>query len=171
MAGQAGSDIASLVSRNEQTILPEWMELQKKAGILHTGRITEGELQSQSKNFLHLLRDALAKGGSDASDPAYESAKGMLDELSRSRAVQGFSPSETATFIFSLKQPLFNALNRDRALSADQVASTVWTITLLLDALGLYTLEIFQKSAPSDSDCTWNRDRSGPRVVPRPSSP
>jgi rsbT co-antagonist protein RsbR len=146
MAGQAGSDIASLVSRNEQTILPEWMELQKKAGILHTGRITEGELQSQSKNFLHLLRDALAKGGSDASDPAYESAKGMLDELSRSRAVQGFSPSETATFIFSLKQPLFNALNRDRALSADQVASTVWTITLLLDALGLYTLEIFQKS-------------------------
>jgi rsbT co-antagonist protein RsbR len=70
----------------------------------------------------------------------------MLEDLSRSRALQGFSPSETATFIFSLKQPLFNALNRDRALSADQVASTVWTITSLLDELGLYTLEIFQKS-------------------------
>jgi hypothetical protein len=62
MAGQAGSDIASLVSQNEQNILPEWIELQKKAGILHTGRITEGELQSQSRNFLQLLRDALAKG-------------------------------------------------------------------------------------------------------------
>jgi rsbT co-antagonist protein RsbR len=146
MAGQAGSDIASLVSRNEQNILPEWIELQKKAGILHTGRITEGELLSQSKNFLHLLRDALAKGESDASDPAYEPARAMLEDLSRSRALQGFSPSETATFIFSLKQPLFNALNRDRALSADQVASTVWTITLLLDELGLYTLDIFQKS-------------------------
>jgi rsbT co-antagonist protein RsbR len=59
MAGQVGSDIATLVTRNEQTILPEWIELQKKAGTLHTGRITEGELQSQSRNFLHLLRDAL----------------------------------------------------------------------------------------------------------------
>ncbi len=77
---------------------------------------------------------------------AYEPARAMLEDLSRSRALQGFSPSETATFIFSLKQPLFNALNRDRALSADQVASTVWTITSLLDELGLYTLEIFQKS-------------------------
>jgi hypothetical protein len=40
MAGVAGSDIASLVSRNERTILPEWVELQKKAGILNTGRIS-----------------------------------------------------------------------------------------------------------------------------------
>jgi rsbT co-antagonist protein RsbR len=146
MAGQVGNDIASLVSRNEQTILPEWIELQKRSGALHTGRITESELQSQSKNFLHLFRDALAQGGSDVSHAAYEPAKAMLTDLSRSRALQGFSPSETATFIFSLKQPLFNALNRDRALSAEQIASTVWASTLLLDELGLFTLEIFQKS-------------------------
>src|SRR5580692_8897960 len=106
MAGELSSDISALVSRNEQTILPEWLELQKKAGTLHTGRVSEGELQAQSRNFLHLLRDALAKGGSDASDAAYEPAKAMLGELSRSRALQGFSPTETATFIFSLKQPL-----------------------------------------------------------------
>jgi rsbT co-antagonist protein RsbR len=146
MAAAAGSDIASLVSRNERTILPEWLDLQKKAGTLNTGRISEGELQSQSKNFLHLLRDALAQGGTDASNPAYEAPRTMLHELSRSRALQGFTPTETATFIFSLKQPLFNALNRDKAHSAEQIATTVWTITVLLDELGLYTLEVFQKS-------------------------
>lgn len=146
MAGVAGSDLASLLSRNEEMILPEWMRLQKEAGTLHTGRISEGELQSQSKNFLHLLRDAMAKGGSDVSDAAYEPAKAMLTELSRSRAQQGFSPSETATFIFSLKRPLFDALNRDKALSADHISATVWTTTTLLDELGLLTLEIFQKS-------------------------
>lgn len=146
MVGQAGSDIASLVSRNEATILPEWLELQKKAGTLHTGRISEGELQSQSKNFLHLLRDALSQGGSDVSNGAYEPAKAMLAELSRSRASQGFSPSETASFVFSLKQPLFNALNRDKTLSGEQIASTIWTTTVLLDELGLFTLEVFQKS-------------------------
>ena len=146
MAGDLGSDIAALVSKNEQTILPEWMELQKKAGTLHTGRISEGELQAQSRNFLHLLRDALATGGSDVANAAYEPAKGMLGDLSRSRALQGFSPSETASFIFSLKQPLFNALNRDKALSAEQIAQTVWATIVLLDELGLYTLDVFQKS-------------------------
>ena len=146
MAGQAGSDIALLVSRNESTILPEWVELQKKAGGLNTGRITEGEVQSQSRNFLHLVHEALVQGGSDVSNPAYEAVKAMLGDISRSRALQGFTPSETAAFIFSLKQPLFNALNRDKSLSGDQIASTIWTTTLLLDALGVYTFEIFQKS-------------------------
>jgi len=146
MAGQVGSDVASLVTRNEQIILPEWVELQKNAGTLHTGRISEGELQSQSRNFLHLLRDALAQSGTDTSAAPYEAAKAMLTELSRGRALQGFSPSETATFVFSLKQPLFNALNRDKTLSGEQIASTVWSLTALLDELGLFTLEIFQKS-------------------------
>ncbi|MFZ0765929.1 STAS domain-containing protein [Bradyrhizobium sp.] len=146
MAGELGTDIASLVSRNEQTILPEWLELQEKAGTLHTGRISKGELLSQSRNFLHLLRDALAKGGSDVANAAFEPAKAMLAELSRARALQGFSPTETATFIFSLKQPLFIALNREKTLSAEQIASSLWAMTLLLDALGLFTLEVFQKS-------------------------
>ena len=60
--------------------------------------------------------------------------------------MQGFSPSETATFVFSLKQPLFNALNRDKALSPVQVAELTWAVTTLLDELGLYTLEMYVKS-------------------------
>jgi len=141
MAGEL-DDIASVVSRNEHTILPEWME----AGTLHTGRISEGELQSQSGNFLHLLRDGLTNGDGDISNAGYDPAKAMLSELSRSRALQGFSPTETAAFIFSLKQPIFNALNRDKGLSAQQIASAVWRSTVLLDQLGLLTLDIFQKS-------------------------
>jgi rsbT co-antagonist protein RsbR len=145
MAGNVGM-IAELVGSNEQTILPEWVGLQKKAGSLQTGRITETELTSQSRDFLHLLRDGLAKGGADASSSAYEPARQMLAEVSRSRAMQGFSPSETATFIFSLKQPLFDILNRNTGLSPAQAAELTWSVTLLLDDLGLYTLEIFQKS-------------------------
>jgi rsbT co-antagonist protein RsbR len=145
MAANVGT-LAELVGSNEQTILPEWLNLQKRAGSLQTGRITENELVSQSREFLHLLRDGLAKGGSDLSNPAYGPAKQMLGDLSRSRALQGFSPSETATFIFSLKQPLFNELNRSTQLSPAQVAEIVWVVTLLLDELGLFTLEVFQKN-------------------------
>ena len=145
MSGNEGT-VAELVGSNEQTILPEWVDLQKKAGSLQTGRITENELVSQSREFLHLLRDGLAKGGNDASSPAYDPARQMLDDLSRSRALQGFSPSETATFVFSLKRPIFNTLNRDTALSPAQTAELTWAVTLLLDDLGLFTLEVFQKS-------------------------
>src|SRR5262245_25713408 len=114
MATTDTATVATLVASNEQTILPEWLELQKKSGVLQTGRIAESELGAQSKNFLHLLRDGLARGGNDASNAAYAPAREMLGDLSRSRALQGFTPSETATFIFSLKEPLFNALNRDK---------------------------------------------------------
>jgi rsbT co-antagonist protein RsbR len=146
MAGSNVGTVAELVGTNEQTILPEWVDLQKKTGITQTGRINEAEILSQSREFLHLLRDGLAKGGNDASNPAYEPAKQMLGNLSRSRALQGFSPSETATFIFSLKQPLFTTLNRNSALSPVQAADLTWAVTLLLDELGLFTLEVFQKS-------------------------
>jgi rsbT co-antagonist protein RsbR len=135
-----------MVGVNEQTILTEWVDLQKKAGTLQTGRITENELLSQSRDFLHQFRDGLAKGGGNGSDPAYGPARQTLAEISRSRALQGFSPSETATLIFSLKQPLFNTLNRSRALSPAEVAELTWSITVLLDELGLFTLDVFQKS-------------------------
>jgi rsbT co-antagonist protein RsbR len=146
MAGNDIGSIADLVGNNERAILSEWLDLQKQTGILRTGRTTEAELTSQSRNFLHLLREGLAKGGSEVSDAAYGAAREMLAEMSRSRALQGFSPSETATFIFSLKRPLFNALNNTGVLSAAQSVEHIWSITLLLDGFGLYTLEIFQKS-------------------------
>jgi rsbT co-antagonist protein RsbR len=145
MAANTGT-VAELVGNNEQTILPEWIDLQKQSGSLQTGRITENELASQSRDFLHLLRDGLAKGGDDASNAAYGPARQLLSDISRSRALQGFSPGETATFVFSLKKPLFNALNRNTSLSPTQAAESTWVVTMLLDELGIYTLEAFQKS-------------------------
>src|ERR1700742_2694513 len=139
MAGNVGT-VAELVGANEQTIPPDWVGLQKKKGTLQNGRITESELLSQSRDFLHLLRDGLAKGGNDASNPAYGPAKQLLAEISKARAIQGFSPGETAGFVFSLKQPLFNALSRNSSLSPAQAAELTLSVTLLLDELGLFTL-------------------------------
>jgi rsbT co-antagonist protein RsbR len=69
----------------------------------------------------------------------------FLGNVSRSRATQGFSPSETATFIFSLKRPLFALLRKENA-NAEVLSDELWNATLLLDKLGLYTTEVFQKS-------------------------
>ena len=145
-ANDTANILAALVTDNEKEILPEWLELQKKAGSLHTGRITEAELSAQSAEFLHLLRNGLAQGGVEVTNAAYAPARDFLGNLSRSRALQGFSPSETASFVFSLKQPLFNTLNRDRKLAPAELARAVWELTVLLDELGLLTFETFQKS-------------------------
>jgi rsbT co-antagonist protein RsbR len=67
----------------------------------------------------------------------------MLARISQSRAEQGFSPRETATFIFSLKQPLLSRL-RDVA-DGDEFARATWATTMLLDSLGLLTTEEYQK--------------------------
>jgi rsbT co-antagonist protein RsbR len=138
--------ITKLVASKEQEILPEWVDLLKKGGGLETGRINESELTVQCRDFLGLFREAATKGGVDVANPAYTQVRDFLGNVSCSRAMQGFSPRETAIFVFSLKEPLFNAMNRDKALSPAVLAQTTWAISLLLDELGLYTSEVYQKS-------------------------
>jgi rsbT co-antagonist protein RsbR len=144
----AGSDdvLRRLISDHEQAILSEWLDSIKKAGLLQTGRITEAELETQCRNFLALLRTALAQGGAALGSQALEPVHETLAEISRSRAMQGFSPSETAAFVFSLKHPLFNALMRGTGKDAAEAASAIWPLNQLLDQLGLYTFEVFHKS-------------------------
>ncbi len=69
----------------------------------------------------------------------------MLGELSRSRAIQGFTSSETATFVFSFKQPFFTRLRQSHD-NLDGLAEDLWRATALLDKLGLYTTAVFMKS-------------------------
>src|SRR5262249_5846013 len=101
----------------------------------------------ECKRFLSLITQAMSEGNTTNIDAqVYEETRTMLGDLSRSRALQGFTPSETATFVFSLKKPLFNAMRKMIGSDADELAREVWVLTELLDKLGLYTTEIYQKS-------------------------
>ena len=72
--------------------------------------------------------------------------RNILTEVSRTRGLQGFSPSETATFVFSLKKPLFSLLRRELGKDADTLGRETWQATEILDKLGLFTTEMYQKS-------------------------
>jgi len=72
--------------------------------------------------------------------------RAAIEEVSRSRAARGLTPSETATFVFSLKEPLFDLMRQKVGKDADRLAEEIWTATMLLDKLGLFTAEVFQKS-------------------------
>src|SRR5262249_8325329 len=101
--------------------------------------------QTQARDFLRRLRSAITTG-SDIGSSAFEPLRDMLADISRSRAQQGFTPTETATFVFSLKQALFAAMNRSAGKDAEAIARGTWEMTVLLDNLGLYTMEVYQKT-------------------------
>ena len=83
--------------------------------------------------------------GTDIQSDAWRGVREFLERLSRSRAQQGFTSGETATFVFSLKRPLFNRV-RAAAKDAATIGDATWAISELIDALGLYTVATFQKS-------------------------
>lgn len=142
-----GGRIARVLEQDSSELLDAWITAQ--SGVLsNRGTISATELRAQSREFLSLLKAATANGptGTGTNGPAWDDVRGFLADLSRSRAVQGFSPSETATFVFSLKQPLFSRLRRAAGSDADALSDDVWNATLMLDELGLYTTEVYQKS-------------------------
>ena len=107
-------NLAGILNQHESEILKNWMALQLKATSRRADLISDSDLQAQSKEFLATFRQALASGGDDTTGPEWKAVREMLGEISSSRARQGFTPSETATFIFSLKQPLFRSLQGDQ---------------------------------------------------------
>jgi rsbT co-antagonist protein RsbR len=129
---------------NEQELLVEWVQL--AAATLRPDLMTERELREQSREFIGLLRQAVGSGAYSPSAEAWRPVREFLANLSRSRAHQGYSPSETAMFVLSLKQPLFGHLRRDLGNDASALAETLMLTTIELDKLALYTTEMFQKS-------------------------
>jgi rsbT co-antagonist protein RsbR len=141
------SHLPEIIARQEEELLSEWMRRQTEFFASRRDRVSEAQLRANSQDFLRILTDALSQGaGRDFARPEWSSLRELLGEISRQRASQGFSPTETATFVFSLKQPLFARLLAEYANDKQGLEDEIWTATELLDKVGLYTVEIFQKT-------------------------
>jgi rsbT co-antagonist protein RsbR len=141
------SRIPELIAKRESDLLADWMREQLAATTLRGDLMRESELREQSRQFLNLMIRAASQQPSlnDIDAPAWDEAREFLSSISRSRAHQGFTPSETATFVFSLKQPLFTLVRQELEGDPRKLADEMWVATSLLDKLGLYTTEAYQK--------------------------
>ena len=110
--------------------------------------VKESDLREQSRKFLQLFIDLVQQNDDDQNTESWKSVKNLLADLSQSRAAQGFSPSETATFVFSLKQPIFDMLRRGLS-DMEELVREMWLTNALLDKLGLYTVEVHLQSRES----------------------
>jgi len=139
--------LSNLFTKHEARLLTGWMHSQLDAGSLRSGQIKEAELNEQSRRFLREFVAALKLGEmDDITGQQWMAIRDLLGEYSRSRALQGFTPSETATFIFSMKEPLFTLLREEVKGDPKRMADVTWTVTKLLDKLGLYTAEVYAQS-------------------------
>jgi rsbT co-antagonist protein RsbR len=140
------SVIAAVVAENEPRLLEEWLREQLAATTLRRDLMGDAELRQQSADFLGRFREALQAGGAeDANASAWADVRAVLATVSRSRALKGFSPGETAMFVLSLKQPLFTLL-RERGDDPERLVDEIWRASVILDRLALHTTELYQKS-------------------------
>mgnify|MGYP003574900702 CR=1 FL=1 len=136
--------VADIFLKSENELLAEWEKEQKLT--VRDDLIKPGELTQQSREFLRLFGEALKKNNfTNTNAPEWMAVKDFLTSISHSRGIQGFSPSETATFIFSFKKPFLAHLRKEIA-SSKTSDDEVWALGDLLDKLGLYTTEVHQKA-------------------------
>lgn len=138
--------LIEIVQKDEAAILEQWVQLQKAAGQSGAGRISDGEQRTQCKEFLSAVAEGLGASGLEVDAPGYARARQVLTDVSRARAIQGFSPSDTARFVFSLKEPLFERIRAAHAQNPAGMAADAWAMSTVLDRLGLLTTEYYQKS-------------------------
>jgi rsbT co-antagonist protein RsbR len=140
----ASTDFRRLLIQERREVLDAWVDEQLKQGRVET--LPAAELREQCDQFLSLLAGpATSDSLLDLNDAAWTPTRAFLADLSRSRARLGFSPSDTVSFVFTLKRPLFALLRREFADDAQRLADETWLATDLLDQLGLLTVEEYQR--------------------------
>jgi rsbT co-antagonist protein RsbR len=138
--------LSTLIRKYHSEILDNWLtHLKTVATRFDAG--AEDAMRRYCTTFLGLLATAAQNGDlSNIDAREWDEVRQQLSEISQMRARQGSSPSETATLVFSLKQSLFAPLRTELAADPALLAADTWAITTLLEKLGLYTVEVFQKS-------------------------
>src|SRR5690242_11145596 len=139
--------LGEVLKKNRDSLLADW--IRDLAGALSRQKdlIRDSELKGQCADFLdQLIRSTQSGEVANIQGPQWAGIRDLLGKISASRAVQGFTPTEMATFVFSFKKPLFGRLKQEFGQDAEALFRETWSASLLLDELGLYTMDLYQKS-------------------------
>jgi rsbT co-antagonist protein RsbR len=146
LASGSRTTLTQALTNKGTEITNQWIELQTQGSRRMTAAEKQGAVR-KSQEFIEALKSACASGNMESIDgPAWELIKAILADLSETRAKEGYSPTETASFVFSLKNPLFSVLREENGNDAGALADAVWQTTQLIDKLGLFTMESFQRT-------------------------
>jgi rsbT co-antagonist protein RsbR len=129
---------AALLQDDRDEVMASWQAI---VATTLAGRMTSGDLGHDiAEIYDGLLRGAESGGGDNVRSEAYDDLRGLLAELGRTRARQGFSPTEAAVSVFSLKQAVLELLEQRNDASAYLAFAR---LSRVVDDLGLYMLETY----------------------------
>jgi rsbT co-antagonist protein RsbR len=137
--------LAKILNDNQESLLEEWLG-GMLSRMVRRDKAAEADIRQHATRFIPLVVKAIEKGqGYEFDSPAFADVRAQLAEMSAARVRQGFSPTETATFIFALKEPLFALLRSTLAADPAALAAELTDTGRLFDRMGLYTVEEYQR--------------------------
>ena len=142
------SKLSQILLENQNDLIDKWVEEQK----IVMKRESETTLRKNCSEFLQLFLQAITANSDhnskkmELNSVTWSNTKAFLNELSATKAREGYSSSEIATFIFSFKKEVFKLLSRALLKQPEQIASEIQLSSETIDQLGLYTIEVYQKT-------------------------
>ena len=139
-------NLHELFLTEKDAIRSGWVqELQRVSGNL-AGRVSQADLMKRADEMVGLLVQALKSSADNTVGTVdFTVLDRFFDTFARDRVEQGFSSEETATFVFSLKRPLFDQIQAGSGGDAKAVAQLSWDASELVDRLGLRAVGAFQR--------------------------
>jgi rsbT co-antagonist protein RsbR len=130
--------------KKKKNILELWMKNQLEDESLREDLMSNDDLRNQSEELLNELVNTLSEKNLDApQSEEFNQVIEILSGISISRAKKGYSPSETAAYVLSLKAALFETLKDIK--DADERYEQALKVGKLIDYFSVVTFETFIK--------------------------
>ncbi|HET9087214.1 MAG TPA: STAS domain-containing protein [Acidobacteriaceae bacterium] len=133
------SAFQQIIRNNEKAILSGWLS-EMSASTRRSDLIDDAELKQQAAELLRLFANS-SQNSSDVHSESFASLREFFMEIGKTRMESGFTASETAMFVLSLKQPIFKALRDAPKSNPQELVEEIWMVGNLLDNLALLTVD------------------------------
>lgn len=139
--------VMDLLVRRHEEIINLWIKDRLESGEFRDELIPKKELRRQSQQVVEMLaRSIRDSSGAEFDSPAFDEMRVFLNEISRNRALKGYTPLENATYILSLRDTLVGLMAEELEGDANALIREMNYFTKLLDKMGLVMVENYIRS-------------------------
>jgi rsbT co-antagonist protein RsbR len=135
--------LARLLLERREQVLDAWVQAQTRKLERRSGRRPDADARAECEALLDALQAAVASDSIDVKSPEYVEVTRLVEFMSKDRARQGYSPTETAIAVFCLKDSLLGVLEEVCGDQPELLVDEIKKMNALVDDLGLQTFEAY----------------------------
>ncbi len=139
--------VVDLLATRRDEILNLWIKERLESGEFRDELISKKELRQQSQQIVDMLAQAIKESaGADYDDAAFDELRALLNLISHTRAVKGYTARENATYVLSLRSIVRPMLLEEHAGNIEAFLDELAYFAELVDRLALTMVENFIRS-------------------------